>query len=91
MRQKPPATSGQGRAPTYKLNVAKLRDKLREHGTPTGHTIHRNAGINQTTAYRILREAAQPDLNTAIRLSIRFDFDLRDVMDEVNEASEMTA
>ncbi|KUF18408.1 helix-turn-helix domain-containing protein [Streptomyces silvensis] len=69
----------------YRLNTNKLRQKLKEHGNPTGHTIQTRAGVSQTTSYRILRGEAQPDLITAMRLSVTFDFDLRDVMDEVDE------
>ncbi|MFI6251448.1 helix-turn-helix domain-containing protein [Streptomyces sp. NPDC051016] len=75
----------------HKLNVRKLRDKAREHGDTSGHAIQKRTGINQTTVYRILRGGAQPDLITALRLSITYDFDIRDVMDEVNEPAEATA
>ncbi|MFD9445013.1 XRE family transcriptional regulator [Streptomyces sp. NPDC060001] len=75
----------------YRLNVAKLRKKISEHGPATGHALQNQAGINQTTAYRILRGGAQPDLITAIRLSVTYDFDLRDVMDEVIDTAEATA
>lgn len=75
----------------YKLNIPKLRQKISEHGSATGHAIQKNAGISQTTAYRILRGGAQPDLITAMRLSVVYNFDLRDVMDEVTEPVEATA
>ncbi|MFL1903146.1 XRE family transcriptional regulator [Streptomyces tauricus] len=75
----------------YRLNVAKLRKKISERGAATGHAVQKQAGINQTTAYRILRGGAQPDLITAIRLSVTYDFDLRDVMDEVTDQAEATA
>ncbi|MFJ4681987.1 helix-turn-helix domain-containing protein [Streptomyces sp. NPDC088789] len=75
----------------HRLNVTKLRDKARQHGDKSGHAIQKRTGINQTTVYRILRGGAQPDLITAIRLSVTYDFDLRDVMDEVNEPVEASA
>jgi DNA-binding phage protein len=72
----------------YELNVEKLRAKAREHGDESGHAIQKRTGINQTTVYRTLRGGAQPDLITAIRLAVTYNFDLRDVMDEVDEANE---
>lgn len=75
----------------YELNVNKLREKALKHGDKSGHAIQKRTGINQTTVYRILRGAAQPDLITALRLSVIYDFDIRDVMDVVDEAIEATA
>jgi DNA-binding phage protein len=75
----------------YQLNVTKLREKARKRGDQSGHAIQKRTGINSTTVYRILRGGAQPDLITALRLSETYDFDIRDVMDEVNETAEATA
>jgi transcriptional regulator with XRE-family HTH domain len=75
----------------YQLNVRKLRDKAREHGDQSGYAIQKRTGISDSTVYRILRGAAQPDLITALRLSSAYDFDIRDVMDEVAEPVEATA
>ncbi|MEH0657670.1 helix-turn-helix domain-containing protein [Streptomyces stelliscabiei] len=75
----------------YELNVEKLKAKASQHGDKSGHAIQKTTGINQTTVYRMLRGGAQPDLITAIRLSVTYDFDLRDVMDEVDEAIEASA
>lgn len=75
----------------YELNVEKLKAKASERGDKSGHAIQKTTGINQTTVYRMLRGGAQPDLITAIRLSVTYNFDLRDVMDEVDEAIEASA
>lgn len=72
----------------YQLNITKLREKAREHGDKSGYAIQKRTGINDSTVYRILRGAAQPDLITALRLSDAYDFDIRDVMDEVSEDTE---
>ncbi|MEU5595725.1 helix-turn-helix transcriptional regulator [Streptomyces sp. NPDC020298] len=74
----------------YQLNVRKLRSKAREHGDTSGYAIQKRTGINDSTVYRILRGAAQPDLITALRLSEAYNFDLRDVMDTAEDA-EATA
>jgi transcriptional regulator with XRE-family HTH domain len=75
----------------YELNINKLRDKARENGDKSGYAIQKRTGINDSTVYRILRGAAQPDLITALRLSVIYDFDIREVMDEVNEGDELGA
>ncbi|NUP73203.1 MAG: helix-turn-helix transcriptional regulator [Sinomonas sp.] len=75
----------------HKLNVAKLREKARTRGDKSGHAIQKRTGISQTTVYRILRGGAQPDLITALRLSITYDFDIRDVMDEISEDDALGA
>ena len=72
----------------YQLNVTKLRAKAGEHGDRSGYAIQKRTGINDSTVYRILRGAAQPDLITALRLSEAYDFDIRDVMDEVTDDTE---
>ena len=75
----------------YQLNVTKLRKKAREAGDKSGYAIQKRTGINDSTVYRILRGAAQPDLITALRLSVVYGFDLRDVMDDAEADIEATA
>jgi len=75
----------------FQLNVKKLRDKAREHGDKSGYAIQKRTGINDSTVYRILRGAAQPDLITALRLASVYDFDIRDVMDETSDEPALGA
>jgi len=75
----------------YELNVSKLRDKARENGDTSGYAIQKRTGINDSTVYRILRGAAQPDLITALRLATVYDFDIREVMDEVGKNDALGA
>ena len=75
----------------YQLNVRKLRDAASKVGDESGYAIQKRTDINDSTVYRILRGAAQPDLITAVRLSVIYDFDLRDVMDEISAPTEATA
>lgn len=72
----------------YQLNVTELRKKAREAGDKSGYAIQKRTGINDSTVYRILRGAAQPDLITVLRLAHAYDFDIRDVMNEVTEEAE---
>ncbi|MGW2209964.1 helix-turn-helix domain-containing protein [Streptomyces sp. NPDC001781] len=75
----------------YQLNIRKLRDKAREQGDESGYAIQKRTGISDSAVYRILRGAAQPDLITALRLAVVYDFDLRDVMDETDKPVRATA
>lgn len=75
----------------HRLNVSKLRNEARKLDDKSGHAIQKRTGINQTTVYRILRGDAQPDLITALRLSITYDFDIRDVMDEIGDDQALGA
>lgn len=75
----------------YELNVTKLREKASETGDTSGYAIQKRTGINDSTVYRILRGAAQPDLITALRLATVYDFDIREVMDEVGKNDALGA
>ncbi|MGW2550630.1 helix-turn-helix domain-containing protein [Streptomyces sp. NPDC001635] len=75
----------------YQLNISKLRDKTSESGDKSGYAIQKRTGINDSTVYRILRGAAQPDLITALRLATVYDFDIRDVMDEIADGDALGA
>ncbi|NUU22815.1 MAG: helix-turn-helix domain-containing protein, partial [Streptomycetaceae bacterium] len=43
----------------------------------------RRTGIAESSVYRILAGEAQPDLNSAMRLSEAYDLDIREVMERV--------
>jgi DNA-binding phage protein len=66
----------------FRLNVARLKEIAVEHGDETPYAVAKNTGVNISSAYRILNEETQPDLISALRLSVAYDFDLRTVMDE---------
>jgi DNA-binding phage protein len=69
----------------YRLNTKKLREKARERGDDGAEAIRRRTRINARSIYRILGGHQQPDLNSALKIAAAYDFDLRDVMDEVTE------
>ncbi|MFC9847743.1 helix-turn-helix domain-containing protein [Streptomyces sp. NPDC060223] len=71
----------------YQLNVKKLRAKARERGDKSGYAIQKRTGINNSTVYRILRGATQPDLITALRLAEVYDVDLRTLMERIDGES----
>jgi len=75
----------------YSLNVTKLREAARKVGDKSGYAIQKRTGINDSTVYRILRGAAQPDLITALRLSEVYDVDLRNLMEPVRADAKTKA
>lgn len=72
----------------YRLNIKRLREIAGRHGDRNAYAIAKRTGVNVSSAYRIHSGETQPDLINALRLSVIYDFDLREVMDEVDDASE---
>ncbi|MGW7495418.1 helix-turn-helix domain-containing protein [Streptomyces luteogriseus] len=86
MSKETPATSSDTHERSeyvYRLNVAELLKHTATRGDKTGYKIHRRTGIAQSAVYRILAGEAQPDLNSAMRLSEAYDLDIREVMERV--------
>jgi DNA-binding phage protein len=69
----------------YRLNVTRLREVASEHGDHTAYAIAKRTGVSVSSAYRILDGEGQPDLISALRIADTYDFDLRTVMDRVDE------
>lgn len=67
----------------YRLDVPKLREAIHAHGDNTGAAIFRRTGIAESSVSRILRGEAQPDLNSAMRLSEAYNLDLREVIKRI--------
>lgn len=61
----------------FRLDVPELLKAIKASGDNTQAAIARRTGIAESSVSRILRGEAQPDLNTAMRLSETYDFDLR--------------
>lgn len=61
----------------FRLDVPELLKAIKASGDHTQAAIARRTGIAESSVSRILRGEAQPDLNTAMRLSETYDFDLR--------------
>ncbi|NUS79130.1 MAG: helix-turn-helix domain-containing protein [Streptomyces sp.] len=72
----------------YRLNVARLRTIAARHGDKTAYAVAKRTGINVSSAYRILGEQTQPDLNSALMLAQAYDLDIRTLMDAVNDEDE---
>lgn len=67
----------------YRLDVRRLLEITAAHGDSTGYAISRRTGISESSMYRFLGDAAQPDLNSAMRLSETYDVDLRCLMTRI--------
>lgn len=61
----------------FRLDVPALLKAAKAHGDDTQAAIARRTGIAESSVSRYLRGEAQPDLNSAMRLSEAYDFDLR--------------
>lgn len=71
-----------------RLSTARLREVARSHGHKTPYAVAKNTGISVSSAYRILNDETQPDLNSALRLAVAYGLDLRDYLDEDDEPAE---
>lgn len=67
----------------FRLDIPKLLAAASAHGDNTGYAIHRRTGISESSAYRILAGATQPDLNSAMRIAEAYDVDLRNLIKRV--------
>jgi transcriptional regulator with XRE-family HTH domain len=61
----------------YRLDITELLKAAARKGDTRGAEIARRTGIAESSISRYLRGEAQPDLNSAMRLSEAYDFDLR--------------
>ncbi len=80
-----PATCEGRNTRVYRLNVDRLRAIAARHGDNTAYAVAKRTGINVSSAYRILGEQTQPDLNSALLLAQAYDLDIRTLMDPVED------
>lgn len=75
----------------WQLSIEALKAAaMTAHGVATGYAISRRTGISESSAYRILSGAAQPDLNTAMRLASAYGVSVEDLVERVETADENT-
>lgn len=67
----------------FRLDTAKILEVAERHGDKTRAAIYRRTGIAESSVYRILDGATQPDLNSAMRIAEAYDLDLRTVIKRV--------
>ncbi|MFD3517763.1 helix-turn-helix domain-containing protein [Streptomyces sp. NPDC058657] len=87
MSKELPATGTERGEPMFRLNVESLLSAASRAGDRTGYAISRTAGIAESSVYRILSGAAQPDLNTAMRLAVAYRVTVEELMDRVDLAA----
>ncbi|MGW1615728.1 helix-turn-helix domain-containing protein [Streptomyces sp. NPDC002285] len=61
----------------FVFNAAFVREIAKKYGDDTPYAIAKRTGISVASTYRIFEEKTQPDLKSAMRLSVAYDFDLR--------------
>lgn len=67
----------------FRLDVPKLLEAAALKGDTRNAEIARRTGIAESSVSRIVRGEAQPDLNSAMRLALQYDLDLRGVIKRV--------
>ncbi|MFF6829581.1 helix-turn-helix domain-containing protein [Streptomyces longwoodensis] len=75
----------------YVLNVNRLRDIAAQHGDDNPHAVARRTGVSVSSTYRILSGETQPDLISALRMSVAYNFDIRAVMDPAGDTTKQPA
>ncbi|MFF2189298.1 helix-turn-helix domain-containing protein [Streptomyces sp. NPDC058155] len=76
----------------WQLSVEALKEAAkRAHGDITGYAISRRTGISESSAYRILSGAAQPDLNTALRLATAYAVPVEQLVERIETDDSIAA
>lgn len=70
----------------FRLRIDKLRETTATLGDTTGYAIAQRTGIAESSVYRFLAGAAQPDLNSMLRISAAYGVSVEDLMERVEPA-----
>lgn len=70
----------------FRLRIDKLREATATLGDTTGYAIAQRTGIAESSVYRFLAGAAQPDLNSMLRISDAYGTSVEDLMERVEPA-----
>lgn len=68
----------------YRLQIETLRKAAAAKGDTSGYAIARRTDIAQSSIYRILAGAAQPDLITALLLGETYEISVEELMSRVH-------
>ncbi|MZF56885.1 helix-turn-helix domain-containing protein [Streptomyces sp. SID5594] len=72
----------------YRLRVNRLREIAAQHGDTSPAAIARRTGIAESSVYRILSGASQPDLNSALRLANAYEITVEELMEPMAVEAE---
>lgn len=67
----------------YRLRVQRLREIAAQHGDTSPAVIARTTGIAESSVYRILSGASQPDLISALRIATAYGTTVEELMEPV--------
>lgn len=67
----------------YRLRITALREAAAAKGDTSGYAIARRTDIAESSIYRILAGAAQPDLITALRLGETYEISVESLMERI--------
>lgn len=70
----------------FRLRIDKLLEATATLGDTTGYAIAQRTGIAESSVYRFLAGAAQPDLNSMLRIHFSYGALIEDLMEQVEPA-----
>ncbi|MFW3473596.1 helix-turn-helix transcriptional regulator [Streptomyces microflavus] len=72
----------------YRLRIHRLREIAAQHGDISPAAIARTTGIAESSVYRILSGASQPDLISALRLAAAYEITVEELMEPMAVEAE---
>lgn len=72
----------------YRLRIHRLREIAAQHGDTSPAAIARTTGIAESSVYRILSGASQPDLISALRLAAAYEITVEELMEPMAVEAE---
>ncbi|MEV7112396.1 helix-turn-helix transcriptional regulator [Streptomyces anulatus] len=72
----------------YRLRIQRLREIAAQHGDTSPAVIARTTGIAESSVYRILSGASQPDLISALRIATAYDTTVEELMELVSSEAD---
>jgi DNA-binding phage protein len=74
-----------------RLCVDTLRKVASTKGDTSGYAIHKRTGVAESSVYRILKQEAQPDLNSILRFARAYGVSVEHLMTETDDDTDIDA
>ncbi|MFF5451821.1 XRE family transcriptional regulator [Streptomyces sp. NPDC012950] len=68
----------------YRFRIDRLREAAAAKGDTSGYAIARRTDIAESSVYRLLAGASQPDLITALRLGEAYEISVESLMERTD-------
>lgn len=73
----------------FRLCVETLRKVANAKGDTSGYAIYKRTGVAESSVYRILKQEAQPDLNSILRIARAYDISVEALMTEADDDTDI--